>query len=80
MGATMRKIIIHRNEADDENPFWVECPSLGIGSMGETIYEAFRMIYEVIALHIEYLIRHGYPVPPDDADTLSAGQLLVLDI
>lgn len=55
----MRKIIIHHSEPDEEVPYWVECPSLGIASMGETIEEAIGMIREAIELHIEDLIAHG---------------------
>jgi len=74
----MRRVIIHRSDPDDETPFWVECPSLGVTSMGESIHDAFRMMYEIIALHIENLIAHGYPVPSEDS--FSAAQSLVLDI
>jgi predicted RNase H-like HicB family nuclease len=74
----MRKVIIHRSDPDEEAPYWVECPSLGITSIGENIYDAFHMIYEIIALHIEDLIVHGYPVPSEDSATVA--QSLVLDI
>jgi predicted RNase H-like HicB family nuclease len=74
----MRKIIIRRREANAD--FEAACPSLGIASVAESIYEAFCIIYEVIALHIEHLIRCGYPVPPDDADVLSVEQSLVLEL
>jgi predicted RNase H-like HicB family nuclease len=65
----VRKIIIHRSEPDEAAPYWVECPSLGIASMGESIDDAIRMIYEAIELHIEDLIAHGEPVPADDTDS-----------
>ena len=55
----MRKIIIHRSEPDEEVASWVECPSLRIASMGDSIDEA-------IELHIEDLIAHGEPVPEED--------------
>ncbi len=76
----MRKIIIHRSEPDEVVPYWVECPSLGIASMGETIDEAIRMIHEAIELHIEDLTAHGEPIPPEDAEILPEVQQLVLDI
>jgi predicted RNase H-like HicB family nuclease len=76
----MRKIIIHRSDPDEEVSYWVECPSLGIASMGETIDEAIRMIHEAIELHIEDLTAHGEPVPDDDAETFPVQQSLVLDI
>jgi|GEM_PF-1268837 len=76
----MRKIIIHRSEPDEEVPYWVECPSLGIASMGETIDDAIRMIQEAIALHIEDLIAHGEAVPPEDTETFPIEQSLVLDV
>ncbi len=60
----MRKIIIHRSDPDEAVPFWVECPSLGIASLGETIEEAIQMIQEAIALHLEDLIASGEPIPP----------------
>lgn len=59
----MRKIIIYRSEPDEETPYWVEYPSLGIASIGESVEDAVRMIQEAIALHIENLIAHGEPVP-----------------
>jgi predicted RNase H-like HicB family nuclease len=62
----MRKIIIHRSEPDEEVAYWVECPSLGIASMGETIDEAIRMIQEAIELHLEDLERHGEPIPVEE--------------
>jgi predicted RNase H-like HicB family nuclease len=61
----MRKIVIHRSDPDEETAYWVECPSLGIASMGDTIDEAIRMIHEAIALHIEDLIAHDEPVPSE---------------
>jgi predicted RNase H-like HicB family nuclease len=76
----MRKIIIHRSDPDEEVPYWVECPSLGIASMGESIDDAIRMIHEAIELHIEDLIAHGEPVPPEDAESLPDQQFLVLDV
>lgn len=69
-GETMRKIIIHLSEPDEEVPYWVECPSLGIASMGESIDNAIHMIREAIALHIEDLIAHGEPVPPADSESI----------
>ncbi len=75
----MRKIIIHRSEPDEEVPYWVECPSLGIASMGESIDDAIRMIREAIALHIEDLIANDEPVPSEDAETFPVQQSLVLD-
>jgi predicted RNase H-like HicB family nuclease len=62
--AKMRKIIIHRSDPDEEVPYWVECPSLGIASMGESIDDAIRMIHEAIALHLEDLSAHDDPIPP----------------
>jgi predicted RNase H-like HicB family nuclease len=76
----MRKIIIHRSDPDEEVAYWVECPSLGIASMGETIDEAIRMIHEAIELHIEDLVAHGEPIPAEDVETLPEAQALVLDI
>lgn len=76
----MRKIIIHRSDPDEEVPYWVECPSLGIASMGDSIDEAIRMIHEAIALHIEDLTAHGEPIPDEDADIVPVQQSLVLDI
>ena len=76
----MRKIIIHRSDPDEEVPYWVECPSLGIASMGESIEDAIRMIQEAIALHIEDLQAHGEPLPPEDANTFPLEQSLVLDV
>jgi predicted RNase H-like HicB family nuclease len=62
----MRTIIIHRSEPDEEVAYWVECPSLGIASMGDTIEDAIAMIREAIELHIEDLIAHGEKVPVSD--------------
>jgi predicted RNase H-like HicB family nuclease len=76
----MRKIIIHRSDPDEAVPYWVECPSLGIASMGESIDDAIRMIQEAIALHIEDLQAHGEVVPPEDATTFPEEQALVLDV
>lgn len=76
----MRKIIIHRSEPDEEVAYWVECPSLGIARMGETIDEAIGMIQEAIELHLEDLAENGEPVPPEDADEVPVEQLLVLDV
>jgi len=75
----MRKIIIHRSEPDEDVAYWVECPSLGIASMGDTVEEAIQMIREAIALHIEDLVAHGEPVPPDDSDVLPDEQELVIE-
>jgi predicted RNase H-like HicB family nuclease len=61
----MRKIVIHRSEPDEDVAYWVECPSLGIASMGDTVEEAIAMMREAIALHIEDLTEHGEPVPPE---------------
>lgn len=55
----MRKIIRHRSDPDEEIPYWVECPSLGIDSYGESIDDAICMIHEAIELHIEDLLPHG---------------------
>lgn len=76
----MRRIIIHRSEPDEPMPYWVECPSLGIASMGESIDDAIRMIHEAIELHIEDLLAHDEPVPPEDAEALPVNQELVLDV
>lgn len=75
----MRKIVIHRTEPDEAVAYWVECPSLGIASQGDTIDEAVRMIREAITLHIEDLIENGDPVPPPDSDQVPEEQQLVLD-
>ena len=76
----MRKIIIHHSDPDEEVAYWVECPSLGIASMGDSIDEAVRMIHEAIALHLDDLTAHGDPIPPEDADVIPLEQLLVLDV
>lgn len=76
----MRRIIIHRSDPDEAVPYWVECPSLGIASMGESIDDAIRMIREAIELHIEDLIANGEPVPPPDSDAIPEDQALVLDV
>ena len=76
----MRRIIIHRNDPDEEVPYWVECPSLGIASMGESIDDAIRMIQEAIELHIEDLIANSEPVPSEDAKSFPVQQSLVLDV
>ncbi len=76
----MRKIIIHRSDPDEEMPYWVECPSLGIASMGESLDDAIRMIREAIALHIEDLTAHGEAIPPEDTDVAPVEQSLVLDV
>ncbi len=76
----MRKITIHRSDPDEETPYWVECPSLGIASVGESVDDAIRMIQEAIELHLEDLIAHGEPVPPEDADAIPVEQSLVLDV
>ena len=75
----MRTIIIHRSDPDEEVPYWVECPSLGITSMGESLDDAIRMIREAIALHIEDLIAHNEPVPPPDSVSIPDEQSLVVD-
>lgn len=62
----MRRIVIHRSDPDEEVPYWVECPGLGIASMGETIDHAIRMIQEAIELHLEDLTASGDIIPPED--------------
>ncbi|CAG0966695.1 hypothetical protein ARNL5_01337 [Anaerolineae bacterium] len=76
----MRKIIIHRSDPDEAVPYWVECPSLGIASMGDSIDDAVRMIQEAIELHLEDLLAHGEPIPPEDVESLPVEQFLVLDV
>ncbi len=76
----MRKIIIHRSDPDEEVPYWVECPSLGIASIGESLEDAIRMIQEAIELHLEDLAAHGESIPPEDVEALPAEQSLVLDV
>ena len=76
----MRTIIIHRSDPDEAVPYWVECPSLGIASMGESIDDAIGMIHEAIALHLEDLIAHGEPIPPEDVQAVPAAQTLVMDV
>ena len=76
----MRKIIIHRSDPDEEVPYWVECPSLGIASMGESIDEAVRMIHEAIGLHIEDLIAHGEPIPDDAVGSFSICSIRMLHL
>jgi len=76
----MRKIIIHRSEPDEEVAYWVECPSLGIASMGDTIDEAIAMIQEAITLHLEDLRTYGEPIPLEDVNDYPLEQLLVLDV
>ena len=61
----MRKIVIHPT-APPETGYWVECPSLGIASQGETIDEAIAMIREAIDLWIEVALEDGDPIPPED--------------
>lgn len=68
----MRKIIIHISDPDEEVPYWVECPSLGIASIGESIDDAIRMIQEAIELHIEDLTAHGESVPSENATALGS--------
>lgn len=75
----MRKIVIHKTEPDEEYAYWVECPSLGIASMGDTPEEAIAMIREAIELHLEDLMAHGEPVPPEDIEELPAFQTLVIE-
>ncbi len=74
----MRRIIIHRSDPNEVVPYWVECPSLGIASMGESIDDAIRMIHEAIELHLEDLAANGDPIPPEDVDVEPVEQLLVL--
>ncbi|MCK6576933.1 MAG: type II toxin-antitoxin system HicB family antitoxin [Anaerolineae bacterium] len=76
----MRRIIIHHTDPDEAAAYWVECPSLGIASMGDTVEEAVRMIHEAIALHLEDLAAHGEPIPPEDMETIPNEQQLVLDV
>jgi predicted RNase H-like HicB family nuclease len=74
----MRKIIIHCTEPREEVAYWVECPSLGITSMGDTMDEAIRMIQQAIRLHIEDLTAHNEAIPPEDVTAIPTKQLLVL--
>ncbi len=67
----MRRITIRRSEPGSEVAYWVECPSLGIASMGGTVEEAITMIEEAIAQHVEDLITHGQVVPPQDMSDLT---------
>ena len=71
----MQKIIIHKSDPDEEVAYWVECPRLGIASMGDTIEEAIAMMREATDLHVEDLIAHGEPVPVGKK-TLPRGTLL----
>jgi predicted RNase H-like HicB family nuclease len=48
--------------------------------MGNSINEVITMIKEIIELHIEDLTVHGEVVPPEDTQTVSVVQWLVLDI
>ncbi len=75
----MRKIIIHRSDPDEDVAYWVECPSLGIASMGDTVEEAIAMIREAIALHLADLAAHGEAAPPEDSDELPVTQVLVIE-
>ena len=74
----MRRIIIHRSEPDEDVAYWVECPSLGIASMGDTVEEAIAMIREAIALHIEDLVANDEAVPPEDMPNLPVTQELAI--
>lgn len=76
----MRKIIIHKSEPDEAVAYWVECPSLGIASMGDSIEEAITMIKEAIELHLEDLTEHGEPIPPEDIDVVPDSQTLVIEV
>ena len=76
----MRTIIIHRSDPDEETAYWVECPSLGIASMGDTIEDAIAMIREAIELHIEELTAQGEEIPPEDVHGLPDTQELVLEV
>jgi predicted RNase H-like HicB family nuclease len=69
--AKMRRIIIHRSEPDEDVAYWVECPSLGIASMGDTVEEA-------IELHIEDLVANDGAVPPEDMPDLPITQELAI--
>lgn len=75
----MRKIIIHQSDPDEKVAYWVECPSLGIASMGDTIEEAIAMIREAIDLYIEELTLHGEPIPPEDSEEIPVEQTLVIE-
>ncbi len=76
----MRKIIIHKSDPDEEVAYWVECPSLGIASMGDTVEEAISMIHEAIALHLEDLAENGDPIPPGDIPEFPLMQELVIEV
>lgn len=76
----MRRIVIHKSEPDEDVAYWVECPSLGVASMGDTPEEAIAMIREAIQLHIEDLLANGEPVPLDDSPDLPDAQTLVIEV
>ncbi len=75
----MRRIVIHKSEADEDVAYWVECPSLGIASMGDTIEECIAMIREAIDLHLEDLKANNDPIPPEDMQALPVVQTLVIE-
>jgi len=61
----MITIIIHKADPG-ETGYWIECPSFGIASQGETIPEAIAMISEAIQLYIEVALEDGDPTPLSD--------------
>lgn len=60
---TLRKIIFHKSDPEEDVAYWVECSSLDIASIGDTIEEAIAMIREAIELYIEELTAHREPIP-----------------
>lgn len=64
----MRQALVYQGESG----FWVaEVPSLpGCVSQGETKEAAVENIREAISLHLEALLEHHQPIPPERFDAM----------
>jgi predicted RNase H-like HicB family nuclease len=64
----VRQVLLYLGESGT----WVaEVPSLpGCVSQGRTKEEAVRNIREAIELHLEALLAHQRPIPPDSFDAI----------
>lgn len=62
----MQKVIIHKINPDEAGGYWVECPSIGIVSQGETVEQALVNSREAITRWLDVALEYSDPIPSED--------------
>lgn len=63
----MEYLVVYEQSKDGWGAYVPDLPGLGV--VGDTLEETEQLITDGIALHVEALKAHGYPVPKPAAST-----------